>query len=600
MPSDGPTEDALERTRRNAVHRLLAERTEVGHWAGELSSSALSTATAVTALAAVDHAEGATTHQTLVDGGLRWLADHQNPDGGWGDTVRSLSNISTTVLGWAAFAAGVGPEARPSAVERAEHWLQRHAGSLHAEALAETILRRYGKDRTFSVPILTMAAIAGRLGEDPQAWRLVKQLPFELAAFPRSGFRFLRLPVVSYALPALIAIGHARHAKRPTRNPLARAVRAATHARTLDVLDQIQPPNGGFLEATPLTSFVAMSLTAAGLHGHAVVRRGVGFLRRSVRPDGSWPIDTNLATWVTTLSTNALAAGGRIGDHLGSADRGAIAEWLVGQQYRQVHPYTNAPPGGWAWTHLPGGVPDADDTSGAVVALSNLGVEGAGEPTREAVRWLLDLQNGDGGIPTFCRGWGKLPFDRSSADITGHAIRAVEVADGVPAGHRGRERALRFLRRAQRPDGSWVPLWFGNQHGGEEENPCYGTARVLLALAGSDSDAARRMRCRGLAWLVRAQHASGGWGGDRRLPPSIEETALAVEAIASARRHEGQAAELSKAWGKGLRWLVDQTDGGRTFEPSPIGFYFARLWYFERLYPLIFTVGALERSRPAR
>ena len=30
------------------------------------------------------------------------------------------------------------------------------------------------------------------------------------------------------------------------------------------------------------------------------------------------------------------------------------------------------------------------------------------------VTWLLDLQNRDGGIPTFCRGWTNLPFDRSS------------------------------------------------------------------------------------------------------------------------------------------------------------------------------------------
>jgi squalene-hopene/tetraprenyl-beta-curcumene cyclase len=27
----------------------------------------------------------------------------------------------------------------------------------------------------------------------------------------------------------------------------------------------------------------------------------------------------------------------------------------------------------------------------------------------------------------------------------------------------------------------------------------------------------------------------------------------------------------------------------------PIGFYFAKLWYFERLYPLIWTTGALGK-----
>ncbi len=30
-----------------------------------------------------------------------------------------------------------------------------------------------------------------------------------------------------------------------------------------------------------------------------------------------------------------------------------------------------------------------------------------------------------------------------------------------------------------------------------------------------------------------------------------------------------------------------------TLEPAPIGFYFAKLWYFAKLYQLIFTVAAL-------
>jgi squalene-hopene/tetraprenyl-beta-curcumene cyclase len=42
---------------------------------------------------------------------------------------------------------------------------------------------------------------------------------------------------------------------------------------------------------------------------------------------------------------------------------------------------------------------------------------------------------------------------------------------------------------------------------------------------------------------------------------------------------------------------MQQTDQGRSFPPAPIGFYFARLWYFEKLYPLIFTAGALLRTR---
>ena len=45
---------------------------------------------------------------------------------------------------------------------------------------------------------------------------------------------------------------------------------------------------------------------------------------------------------------------------------------------------------------------------------------------------------------------------------------------------------------------------------------------------------------------------------------------------------------------RGLAALVEKTDSGRKFPPAPIGFYFAKLWYFEEQYPLIWTVAALE------
>ena len=109
-------------------------------------------------------------------------------------------------------------------------------------------------------------------------------------------------------------MGIARHRHRPSRNPLVRAVRHLAEGRTLSVLARIQPANGGFLEATPLTSFVAMSLGASGYAAHPVVRRGVGFLLASARADGSWPIDTNLATWLTTLAVNGLARGAEDGE----------------------------------------------------------------------------------------------------------------------------------------------------------------------------------------------------------------------------------------------------------------------------------------------
>ena len=126
-----------------------------------------------------------------------------------------------------AFGAVPGAEEKHRAsVNRAEAWLTKHAGGLTPDQLARAIIARYGKDRTFSVPILTMCALAGRLGAGRDAWKHVIPLPFELAACPHAWFAALRLPVVSYALPALIAIGQARHHHSPSRNPLARFARS--------------------------------------------------------------------------------------------------------------------------------------------------------------------------------------------------------------------------------------------------------------------------------------------------------------------------------------------------------------------------------------
>ncbi|MFM9196560.1 MAG: prenyltransferase/squalene oxidase repeat-containing protein [Planctomycetia bacterium] len=606
--------DTFHAARRAAVAALLARRNTAGHWSGKLSSSALSTATAITALRLVD----ASAHAGRIEAGGRWLATTQLADGSWGDTVASKGNLSTTLLCWAALGpsaddAAAGPAADNAAagpaLRRAEVWIRTITGSLEPAAIVAALAAIYGRDRTFSVPILTHLALCGRFGDPrrPETWRVIPQLPFELAALPQSWFRLVDMQVVSYALPALIAIGQVRHAAAPGWAGI-RTVRDAARGPTLRTLAAIQPDGGGYLEATPLTSFVTMSLAGMGLARHVVARKGIEFLERSQRPDGSWPIDTNLATWVTTQSVAALAAGGRLAEHLPASDRKAIRVWLLGQQWNRVHSYTGAAAGGWAWTDLPGGVPDADDTSGAVVALAELAAADGRTPDAEGGRaaaagleWLANLANRDGGIPTFCRGWGRLPFDTSCPDITAHALRAGEswsqtaetttgsARAGIPRRPHFLAAARRYLADTQAADGSWCPLWFGNEHHHAQANPAYGTARVVLATLDR----------RGAEWLIACMRPDGGVGPAPGLPPSIEETALAVGALARVAATSADAGlrdRATAAVASGVAWLLDRTAGGTQFPAAPIGLYFAKLWYDEELYPLAFTVAALERA----
>src|SRR5688572_33486547 len=87
----------VDRAVDSLVDALLRRRTAIDHWEGRLASSALSTGTAVLALHLTQrHRDSAADLQRLVTAGTRWLVEHQNADGGWGDTVRSRTNISTT------------------------------------------------------------------------------------------------------------------------------------------------------------------------------------------------------------------------------------------------------------------------------------------------------------------------------------------------------------------------------------------------------------------------------------------------------------------------------------------------------------------------
>ena len=117
---NAPEQNVFAAARDRVAGALLERLDPSGHWTGRLSSSALSTATAVTALATI----GSPGDAALVRGGLDWIERNANDDGGWGDTVRSRSNPSTTALVWAAFGAARSDGEHGETVRRAKDCLQ--------------------------------------------------------------------------------------------------------------------------------------------------------------------------------------------------------------------------------------------------------------------------------------------------------------------------------------------------------------------------------------------------------------------------------------------------------------------------------------------
>lgn len=559
----------------SSVRQLLSRRKEGEIWRGNLSSSAISTSVSVFALHEIDNKK----YRPYIVKGVDWLQNTMKPDGSWGDSVESPSNLTATLLTYASLYA-IGVKSEPTQI-----YLKERFGGDTDEEIIRGVLDYYGKDLTFSVPILVMCALAGIISD----WESIPSFPFELSVFPQKFFRFLDLPVVSYAIPALIAVGILRF-KKGRKNVFA-FLRNSFIAPSLRVLIKLQPEDGGFLEAAPLTAFVSMCMAQAGYTSHIVTQKCARFLIDTVREDGSWPIDTDLSGWVTSLSIRALE------DDL--PEREFFIANLRKRATKEKHPFTGAQPGGWGWSDLNGSVPDGDDTSGSLVALYTLTQGEYCPEVGRGIEWLLDLQNRDGGMPTFCKGWGKFPFDRSSADISAHAFLAFTLwKDTLPASlksrtEKGALQLTEWMQKNMTPEGSWTPLWFGDQDAVDEKAPVYGTATAVEYLFCSPANGeVRTLADKGVSYLLQAQQADGGWGGAKDVPSKISLTSKVLGALASSGR-----SDVRKAIERGVNFLYMHYQQGKLYQREPIGLYFSRLWYSEELYGATFVLSAMRKVK---
>ncbi|MEI7830117.1 MAG: prenyltransferase/squalene oxidase repeat-containing protein [Prolixibacteraceae bacterium] len=576
---------------------LVQEQNSEGFWDGKLSSSALSTAIAMVALKLAGNIED----DLKISSGYHWLKANVNDDGGFGDTPESQSNVSTSLICYAAVHYCQPGGQETPLLKAIEAYLASQNITLSPQTITSAILKFYGKDYTFSVPILSLLIICDVLPKEAASH--IPQLPFELSLLPQRLYRFFNLQVVSYAIPALIGVGIFIHTTRKPKIGATKYLRSKFVDPAIRQLTTLMPESGGFLEAIPLTGFVSMCLMASGKGDNIVVKKGLGFLTRQQREDGSWPIDTNLSTWVTTLAVKAL--GPQLKSVLSTEKLSQLRNHLLSIQYKSKHPFNGAKAGGWGWTSFSGSVPDADDTPGAILALLEL-FEGSGEEAAAIVfgcYWLVDLQNSDGGFPTFCKGWGKLPFDSSCADLTGHTLLAFvstldKFGDQLPVSFQkeiqvSALKAAGYLQKHQASDGHWLPLWFGNQQTPGNKNPVYGTARVSVYLTDClnkrfvKDDLKERLITMNLSaqhYLLSQQNEDGSWGGQKNIQGTIEETSLAISTLVA------QHPEVCAA---GFDWLRRET--GKNFKSSPIGLYFAALWYDEKMYPIVCYTEALRR-----
>ena len=555
---EAPTlDDAIQR----AEARLIGAQRDGDHWVGELSSSALATAIAISALWATDRR----SHAERIRAGRRWLRATQLADGGWGDAPTAESNINSTSLALAAFTLTApledDTEAHDGTLQRGEARLSALGGW---EAVGDP------NRCTLSGPCRTVAAIAGIF-----QWRGIKRLRPEIILLPTRLRR-----AISTTFPAYLSIStlHAASAPHPL-NRLPAYPRAVAEA--LRWLERAQGPNGSFEESAFLTSVIILCLRQAGHDALHWLEDATRFVIGNQRADGSWPIDRDLECFDADLSVLALTEDG---GQPPNAD--AVRRWLLARQYNARCFPTSAAPGGWPWA-VPAGWPDADDTSYALLALVRLGPprDAAERQARwQGARWLAGMQNRDGSWSTFVRN-SRMPFDHDCPYVTGHALLALQAMGYFERRPWVRDRALAYLTRAQRYDGAFASIWF-------REVTC-GTASVLEALTQlglASSPMANRAR----AALLRLQNDDGGWGGMRLQPSTAEETAWATLALLGESAADEAAREAAQ---RGARWLIEQQRADGAWTPAPIGLYYSAMWYSDTWYALAIPLQALRRAR---
>jgi squalene-hopene/tetraprenyl-beta-curcumene cyclase len=649
---------AIRRTR----HWLLDEQRDDGHWCAELEGDTILESETILLLAFLGEEDSDLAHRAA-----RYLIEKQLPDGGWAMYPGGEAEVSGSVKAYFALKlTGHNPSAEY--MQRARNAILAHGGADAVNSFTRFYLALLGQISYDQCPAVPPEAVLAPKWFPVNlyaisSWSRTIVVPLSIVSSlepvrhvePRFGIRelFLRDPkdwpalrcpglaggtgMVSWDRFFRTVDAAAKWCQRRGVLPLRkRALRAAERwmlerFKHSDGLGAIYPP-------------IIFSLVALRALGYASDSPEVRECRKQL--EGLVIADEESDTvrlqpckspvWDTALTLRALQQSGVAPDTPRMSD---ALEWLLDKECTQPGDWAKTlgvPPGGWYFEYANEFYPDCDDTAMVLMALRagldtqpaarqlppelRLVYEG-GTDSHDAqhrlvlaeraawaidrgLRWLLAMQNDDGGWAAFDRNNNRqflcyVPFadhnamiDPSTPDITARVLEALGEL-GRRVGDPVVDRAIEYLRRSQEPDGSWYGRWGVNY--------IYGTWQTLTGLAAVGLPSDDPMMVAGANWLLACQQPSGAWGesadsyADPRRrgqgPPTASQTAWAVLGLLAA------GMERVPAVARGIRYLLHtQCEDGTWYEPEFTGTGFPRVFYLRyHYYPMYFPLMALSR-----
>jgi squalene-hopene/tetraprenyl-beta-curcumene cyclase len=618
-----PLQRAIDRARRC----LLAMQQADGHWVGELQGDTILESEYVLLMAFL-----AREDEDVCRKAANYILKQQMAEGGWSNYPEGPADLSVSVKAYFALKL-TGHDANASYMRRAHAVIHSLGGAVGCNSFTKFYLALLGQfpyancasvppemvllprwsyinlyamsswTRTIVVPLSIFSACkpVRRLPESKGIAELFLQAP-ETPLWPaKPSGRLLSWGNVFLGLDWLYK------KVEPWLGPIRRLAlkRAAAwmreHLRESDGLGAIFPP----------MIYTVISLRCLGVADDAPEMKAA--LKQledlMIEEDDTVRLQPCFSpVWDTALTLNALADSELPNDHP-AIER--AASWLLAKEVRQAGDWslTNAglEPGGWFFEYRNAFYPDTDDTAMVLMALAKSGQANTprGRPAVErGLRWLLGMQNRDGGWAAFDRDINRevltrVPFadhnamlDPSCPDITARVLEALGHY-GYGVEHPQVRRAVDFLRQTQDERGCWIGRWGVNY--------LYGTWQVLCGLNRIGFDRGDAMVRHAVAWLQKVQQPGGGWGETCRSyddpslagqgTPTASQTAWALLALLAAGESDSATVRT------GIDYLTNtQGEDGNWREDLFTGTGFPKVFYLKyHLYRLYFPLMALAR-----